>query len=302
MANHPLDGFLLKLNRAETHLESVHQSIEKFVRSDYYETSTEYDYKRRLVARLKNVQPPPAELSVLIGDTVFNLRSALDQLAYGLAATYTRPLPEPVAWTSAFPIFSSGRRYRTGGRGGAAYKMRGMSHHARAAIGRVQPFHKRKNPMLVYLWMLEELCNIDKHRLVHLTTAATHAMSFQVSGTGFLRLDSAEVIPRPIEDGAVVARLYGQFEAPPAVQVKMNLVPDVRFHARGEAKSVRGRSVLETLYGIRDAILFSVLPELDDELARLFPGGRLMIDVKESGVFPPPPSEARAASPSGGYA
>ena len=60
-------------------------AIERFVQSDFYKTFPELDYKRRLVARLKNVNQPPPELSVLIGDTVHNLRSALDLLAYAMA-------------------------------------------------------------------------------------------------------------------------------------------------------------------------------------------------------------------------
>lgn len=270
---HPLEGVALKLNRAEEHYETLRQGIEAFVESDYYETVADIDYKGRLVARLKNVKDPPTKLSVLVGDCVHNLRSALDHLAYALAAAHTVPLPERVARASAFPIFRTGPLFRgqAGGRG-AAHKMQGMSRGARAAIQRLQPYHRRKRPYLYLLWMLEELWNVDKHRLVHVMNAAQSKTSFQLEGTGFFALERIEVVPRPIKENAVIGRFYGEFGPPPTVQVKANIVPDILFDESSEARSVRGLPVLDILNEIRRIIVFVVLPELGTELARLFPG------------------------------
>jgi hypothetical protein len=281
---HPLEGFVLKMNRAEHHLETIRSDVEGFNQSEFYETVAEFDYKGRLVARLKNVKQPPPELSVLIGDCVYNLRSALDQLAYGMAAAYTRPLPEAFARTVSFPIFKTGPLYRgkvRGRGGGATPKLRGMSRGTRAAIQRLQPYHGRKNPSLYLLWMLEELSNIDKHRLVHLTSAAVFGTSFQVSGTGVWRLEGLEVVPGPMKENAVVGRFYGEFAPPPAVEVKANIVPDVLFDKSTEARSVRGLPVLDVLYAIREVIVLSVLPELDKELVRLFPEGQFVVGIGE---------------------
>jgi hypothetical protein len=71
---HPLENFALKVNRANEHLDGLRSAVEGFVQSDFYETATEFDYKRRLVARVKNVEQPPLELAVLIGDAVHNRR------------------------------------------------------------------------------------------------------------------------------------------------------------------------------------------------------------------------------------
>lgn len=279
---HPVAGLVLKLGRAEHHLETLRGEVEGFIQSDFYETVTDRDYKRRLVARVKNVEQPPPELSVLIGDCVHNLRSSLDHLAYALAS-YTQPLPELYAKTSAFPIFKTGPLYRRKGPAGALYKMRGMSRRTRAAIQRVQPYHRRKNPLLWQLWMLEELSSIDKHRLLHLTSASIGGTSFQLSGTGMYRLEGIEVLFRPLEENAVVGRFYGEFGPPATVQVKSNIVPDILFDKASDSRSVRGWPVLETLHRIRDAIVFVVLPELEPEMTRLFPReGGMVVAVGEA--------------------
>jgi hypothetical protein len=269
---HPLRGVALKLNRAEDHLQLITDMVNTFIESDFYETAAEKDSKGRLVARLVNVKPPPPELSVLIGDCVHNFRSALDHLAYALAASYTAPLPQAYARTSAFPIFRTGPLYRRTGPAGAAYKMRGMSRRARAAIQRLQPYHRRKRPGLSSLWMLEELSNIDKHRLVHLTGAVPVTASFRLQGTGFFRLESINVFPRPIVENAIAAHFYGDFDLYEGVEVEARMKPDVVFDRHSEAASVRGESVMLTLLRIRESIVLDVLPELEWEFGRRFPG------------------------------
>lgn len=276
---HPLTGFSLKLSRAEEHLKALQGEIEGFVQSDFYETVADRDYKGRLVARLKNVKQPPAQLSLLIGDCVHNLRSSLDHLAYGLASTHTQPLPVDYAKTSAFPIFRTGPLYRRKGSAGAAHKMRGMSGAARAAIQRTQPYHRRKDPGLWFLWMLEELASIDKHRLLHVTTASVGLTSFQISGTGVFRLERVEPLRAPIKENAILGRFYGEFGPPPTVEVKANIIPDVLFDKASDARSVRVLPVLEVLHSIRNAILFRIVTQLEPELRRLFPEGKLIVDL-----------------------
>jgi hypothetical protein len=291
----PLEGFISKLNRADHHLRDVRVAVSEFVESDFYETTTELDRRGRLVGRAHNVKRPKPHLSVLIGDAVHNFRSALDHLAFQLAAAYTDPLPATFARTSAFPIFDSGPRFRGKRDGpGAARKMRGMSRSARACLERLQPYH-RKNPHLRLLWMLEELSNVDKHRLLPLTGAVPMGMSFHVGGTSMIRLEGIEAFPGPIEEGKPLTRVHGEFGRPLDVTVKTSIAPDVAFDKRSEARSVRGLSVLDVLSGFRDVIAFAVLPELDGELARRFPEYQIDIgidaapgkDVKSPFPFPP---------------
>lgn len=279
----PLQGAVFKLNRAEEHLQTILHAVQEFGESDFYETVGEMDRQGRFVARLRNVKHPPPEMSILIGECVFNFRSALDQIAYALAAAHTKPLPRSWARSSAFPIFNNGPQYR--GRGGApaTRKLRGMSRGARATIQRLQPFHRRKTPELAYLWVLEELSSIDKHRLIHLTAAVGVQSSFRIGGAGFMRMTKLEPLPVEIKDNAIAARFYGTFDIEAGVDVKAEIRPDVVFDRRSEATSVRGRSVARTLIMVRDVIGLIVLPALGPEFERLFPELSFSAHVEDTG-------------------
>jgi hypothetical protein len=56
------------------------------------------------VVRLK-ADPTPVVLSLVIGDALYAMRSALDQLAFQLAETHTGPLSTADAKKVEFPIF-----------------------------------------------------------------------------------------------------------------------------------------------------------------------------------------------------
>jgi len=168
---HPLTGFALKLNRAETHLKAIREAVQRYGGADFCELVTKPDYKRRPTARFHNVAPLDPEIPLLIGDCVHNLRSALDHLAFQLAIGHSGSLTEQQARNVSFPIFDNGPNFRGAKRRGrgAAHKMAGMSRSARAAIERLQPYHRRKHPELRALWMLDEMWQVDKHRLIHVT-------------------------------------------------------------------------------------------------------------------------------------
>jgi hypothetical protein len=269
---HPLDSFLNKLNRAEVHLNAIKETRRELGQIDFYDLRTELDYKGRPVARFRNVRRPKlldVDLPLLIGDCVYNYRSALDHLAYALAAAYTNPLPERLAKTSAFPIFWKSKDYRRKGTAGAASKMEGMSRRARGAIQRVQPYHRRKYPPLRFLWMLEELNRVDKHRFIHLTGAVAAEGAGEVTGANVQRLHIRHIV-RPIKEGARFQVIESALPSPREVQVKADITPDVIFDDRTDAQSVRNHYVIETLVAIREVILRFVLVSLSPEIAGHF--------------------------------
>lgn len=280
MTESALLGPVLKLNRAEEHLHAIKDLVDEFARSDFYESVTKPHRKERgvLVVRARNVRQPPPEISLLVGECVFNFRSALDQIAFAMASGYTKPLPKSFAKSSAFPIYNNGPQYR--GRGGppASRKIRGMSRRGRAAIERLQPYHRRKNPRLRALWRLEELSNIDKHRLIHTTGAMGVRSRFKVEGAGFRQLTGIEPIFGPVTEDAIVGRVFGDFDLEAGVDVKVEIQADIAFDWGSEGKSFRGRSVMMTLLWIRECIIRDVLREVDPELQRLFPGSGWVIE------------------------
>ncbi len=264
---HDLTSFVLKLNRALDHLDALNEAVERFDEGDLYTPFIELDRQRRAVVRVKNITEPPPEWSVLIGDCVYNMRSALDHLAYQLAVVHTgHPLPPQIEKSSAFPIFNSGPHFRRRNRKGhptvtsGLHKIRGVAPKAQAAIERLQPYHRRKHPSNELLWVLEELSNVDKHRLPHVAAHVLKSSRYRIESAAIERLLQTETFSRRLKDNAMLARFTVVWSSPhPQVDVNLHLATEIEFDRRSPAKPVRGRPVIETLSAIHDFIFEDVL-------------------------------------------
>jgi hypothetical protein len=111
-------------------------------------------------------KPPLIRWSALAGDCLYDLRSALDQLAYALAVAHTGdPLPKKIADKSAFPLFvRKPKNMSTLNR-----RIAGIDPDAQAIIKKLQPYirrdRSRESNIRLALGYLDSLCNYDKHRL-----------------------------------------------------------------------------------------------------------------------------------------
>jgi hypothetical protein len=209
----PLTGIVLKLDRAEDHLDALNESIQRFTKKGFCTARQEFDRDRRLTLRVNQVFEPPPGWGVLIGEIVYNLRSALDHMVYELAVVNhgTRAPPRDIAESSAFPIFANGLKFRWGNakkasksgklsRDSGRHKIRAVSRPPRAAIDRLQPYHRRKNPASRALLQLEELSNMDKHRTLHFTILQQVESRYRIVGRDVRRIRSIQAVP-PIQTG-----------------------------------------------------------------------------------------------------
>jgi len=148
-----------KLVRAEEHLDSIVKILRSFAYGDC-QIVPEKDAKRNAVFLRVCLPKPPDSLASVIGDFLFNIRSALDHIVYRLVLTNA---PDKARNSTAFPICSSADNFA------AALKrkrLEGVPEKAVTLIERLQPYHGRENP----LETLDDLHNIDKHKNLHLTT------------------------------------------------------------------------------------------------------------------------------------
>src|SRR5262249_28235966 len=114
--------------------------------------------------RVRFLTPPPLRLSLLIGDGIHNLRSALDHLAWQLVvANHSTPNSE-----TGFPISDLPKNFKSllHQRLGAA------SSQAKAVCEGLQPYRGGKDA----LWRLHRLDIADKHRLL-IPVALAHTKS-----------------------------------------------------------------------------------------------------------------------------
>lgn len=159
---HPLDGTKLKIVRAKEQIDFLYQEIHLFFTGEPkpYEVITESNSKEPSYrVRLKKNRPPPREWGVLVGEIAYNLRSALDHLAWQLALLTT---PTPSSRTE-FPIFNDAIKFRDSSTG-ARPKIQNTPIAAQAVIESLQPYHSGDWPPVISLWWLHEINRIDKHR------------------------------------------------------------------------------------------------------------------------------------------
>lgn len=109
-----------------------------------------------------HVEPPPLQFAVLFGDALHNMRSALDHVARLMViANGGTPHDRPPRATM-FPIcLREPKRPIT--------VNPGIGEEAQVILNSLQPY-RQDQPQEHPLWRLNELNNIDKHRLLNVTS------------------------------------------------------------------------------------------------------------------------------------
>ncbi len=203
-----LEGVWRKIARANVHLQTFGVEERAFLDRKPYRLRVDIDTQSsgdmvNEILVVETTDSVPADLSVLIGDVLYNLRSALDHLAWQLVlANQGTPNDK-----TAFPIFND----RTVIRNGKAVERwlniaGGVHRDALALIEESQPYLRTDGPTMHPLWILNELVNIDKHRL--LLVLATVYESIDMTSRGARGPISIRVpVRRALEPGAYVGTL-----------------------------------------------------------------------------------------------
>lgn len=152
-----LDGVYAKLDRARIHARDLHQKITTTLGPDRYTISrAKGEPPTVVVFRAESLPAIDATLSLLLGDFLTNARAALDHLAWQLVLLDGGT---PNKRTS-FPILDKHPSDTN------PHPILGVKDPAIAkALESVQPYQMKK-PDESPLFSLNELVNIDKHRLL----------------------------------------------------------------------------------------------------------------------------------------
>jgi len=151
----------VKVDRAREHRKELDRMAKAWLDPKPYSFRTEPKPEPGVyVIRFDRVPLVPSDISAIIGDTIHNLRSALDHFVYRLAVIESRADPPPDATKLAFPIGLTEEDFNR-----KAYHLGKLSEPMRAHIKRLQPFTTHAgNPQGSALWQINELDIIDKHR------------------------------------------------------------------------------------------------------------------------------------------
>jgi hypothetical protein len=104
-----------KLRRAEQHFYTLKSEIKAWQHQQPYKytTGVSPDFTKYFIVINKRIpcEAPIERWSLMIGDTVHNLRSALDHLVYAIAVHQTGQNPPPDENILAFPILKTSAKF-----------------------------------------------------------------------------------------------------------------------------------------------------------------------------------------------
>jgi hypothetical protein len=155
---HPLGGAYLRVRRASEHLAYLKQaidSVDALWKSSDQEMTIQVDLNTSEIRPIFPDNPPPmipSMCGLVVGETVYNLRAALDYLVYELAILDSGSPQEGTQFLIEDCKKSWKRRWPT--------YMKGISVKHRTQIEELQPYNRG------YEWTaaLRDISNSDKHR------------------------------------------------------------------------------------------------------------------------------------------
>lgn len=246
-----------KLAWARKHLDALDATMEAFLQSDACYATVEHDMKSGYCrARIRFAQELPTDWSLAVGDIVHNLRSALDALIYSLAVKHLGRAPTGREVIQIqFPVVDERKDWP----GECGRRLAHVHADVRAAVERLQPYHRKNRRFKHPLAVLRDLSNVDKHRHLHLTRAVASKSRLNISGNGVFPGVVIEGYTGPLEDGTQIARWRMLPGASFDVEVKAEAELAVSF---GNGPALGG-GVLAFLIATHDHIRDQVLPELE---------------------------------------
>jgi hypothetical protein len=165
-----LKNVLAKIKRAKEHFEALDCEIEALNKNSPVRVRQYEDTEQSLYIVRVDIPIPPQRLGIIAGDGIYDLRAALDHLAWQLALTRKeRPF-----YRTEFPVIdrdtpdgqSYFRRVTQDIPAGACVRIKAFQPYRRGAAFKSDP-----------LWQLDKLRNIDAHRIIpmHAITAGVKA-------------------------------------------------------------------------------------------------------------------------------
>jgi hypothetical protein len=245
-----------KIERAKEHITTLQGTIQKYLDSNPYQVSTKRDADRKLVYYLSKVEPTPASFSLIAGDAIQNLRTALDHLTWQLFLIGTGGTRNDRG--IYFPIVEDATAYSSKLVG---LRRKGLRQDAIAIFNGIQPYKGGKDHAL---WVLNELNIRDKHRLLVTVGSYFQSMNIGAYMSAQMRKKSTFPVPKvdlyikpadnlfPLETGKELFIDAVDAEVVKEIDFRFNIV-------LSETGIVEGAPLIETLNGFYDTVSKTIL-------------------------------------------
>jgi hypothetical protein len=262
--------WMIKLARAKKHIDDLSAEAEDFQERTSQVFPEPGPNPGDIALRLRVAEPVPAHLSAVAGDVLYNVRSALDAAAYELARRHCPALEsdEKLQRLSEFPFVLKENELRDW----FARRQTIFGPAEEAALRAVAPGWmwdsitdadkaaeiwgtREEEVQRGQLWKLNRLCNIDKHRRLHVVALWPDIIYWTSNDA-----DDYGWIPGspPYADGTIVGTLIAK---PGRVGPQPHIVANFELRLVDE-DIVYGSAIAEGLDGLLQFVLNSTLPRL----------------------------------------
>jgi hypothetical protein len=198
-----VDAVVAKLDRANKHILVAKRLAERFMKREC-KTADQVNSVTNLIELRAVLPAPPMLISLVLGDAVHNLRSALDHTVFAAVMSNPERPPDTPNVRTMFPVSDSPQGFADQLKRG---RLRGLPGRAIRVVDSLQPYHRRnldpdntRHP----LFILDHLENIDKHRRLTLCACVG------TSGQTRLKFDNGpqdvRIAHKRVYDGDVLAR------------------------------------------------------------------------------------------------
>jgi hypothetical protein len=250
-----LESARLKAIRAAEHLAALRFHVASYATGEPHEIVTQPDGKQKV-----NVtEPPPDSISIVAGEIVYQLRSALDHLAFDLVKLNSGIVQLPVDWEEHcfFPLRLNAPK-KTPVYNCFAHVLPGIPERAFTFIEGAQPYNR--NAAGNRLGYLAKLSNIDKHR--HLNVVKARLSHNERITQGRYWYTSVQRIDDGTELDPVASH---SFDGKEAVKVERSVAAEVSFDERvlGEARTLPVEHLLQLCL---DVVQFDIIPKFEEFL------------------------------------
>jgi hypothetical protein len=243
-------GARLKLDRAKHHIEELSLGIWRFQSEHPKEVVIDKDpepgYK---IHKLRLVRPAPlAEFSLLIGDALNNMRSALDHATFACALANGHP--KPVFKTCDFPFGKDAPTFNNA--------VNGRTSLPQGILALLRSFKAYKDGNHL-LWALNTMCNLDKHALITPVVIGWQSVEFYWRSSG----GRTEPPRNPLWDSAKAE--IELFRTKDELEYDFHIALEIALYAPESQVPHRADALLNGFYSCVERILLAV----EAEAARL---------------------------------
>jgi hypothetical protein len=192
----PDTSWRLKVGRAKEHFAALGTEIKAWAESSPMAIVKEKDAEGRGHTVFAEIvrRPPLNRWSLIAGDCVHNLRSALDSLVYGIAVHETGANPPGDEKTLQFPITSSLTEFEK-----QKYRIKSLSPALQFEIEKTQPYNVPHPELPPLLSLLNFFDNFDKHRMLNVVAAVPYNASVEMLHSPNRTMSSAKIYRTAVE-------------------------------------------------------------------------------------------------------